>query len=47
MHEALEAIDSVVPGVPLVKEAAHELAARRLERQKSRARLGHVASVCA
>lgn len=41
VHEALEAIDSVAPGLPLVKEALHtvdELAARRLKRQQSRAR---------
>ncbi len=41
VHEALEAIDSVAPGLPLVKEALHavdELVARRLKRQQSRAR---------
>lgn len=38
VHSALEAVDSVAPGMPLVAEAASELAARRLERQKSRAR---------
>ncbi len=41
VRDALEALDAVAPGVPGVsgvKDVVDELAARRLERQKSRAR---------
>ena len=49
MHDALEALDSVAPGLPLVKEALHtvdELAARRLKRQQSRARCTSAGNAC-
>lgn len=45
VHDALEAIDALASGVPGVKDAVDELAARRLERQKSRARRARVGSL--